>query len=75
MGTFLISEASLASQSSGDEMRNVPVSLLRAQFTRMAVRIAHISTHRFRTAFAAVRRLVLQNSVKSAIPSALPRET
>jgi len=48
---------------------------LRAQFTRIAVRTTHILAHRFRTAFAAVHSPVLQNSVKSAIPSALPRET
>jgi hypothetical protein len=48
--------------------------LMRAQFTRSCVRIAHIPANRFRTASTAVRRPVLQNSVKSAMVSTLPRK-
>jgi hypothetical protein len=73
MGTFLISitVASIHGAAAGNE----ECPHFRAQFTRVGVRIAHITANRFRTASTVVRRAVLQNSVKSAMVSTTSPET
>jgi hypothetical protein len=76
MGTFLISitVASIHGAAAGnEECPHFPH--FRAQFTRVGVRIAHITANRFRTASTVVRRAVLQNSVKSAMVSTTSPET